>query len=261
MASNPPSSVTRSDPIHENYYVPLKVADQIGSYLFYFVALLSLAVLVIDTSALPTFNSAMNSIFLAASLALFGLGTATRLYFAPRAEDARRQEFFATAFGVDMIDDRTVGYYNNFESDPSRKAAMQTLENSFFSKEIVRKMLRNERAVYAVYAIAWIVCVTVREAPITFVIWSAQIVFSEQIIARWLRLEWLRNRFEDSYKQLHTLFISGSKKTFRAYAMTYVSTYEATKASGGISLSTSIFEKLNPSLSQQWEIVRQRLNP
>jgi hypothetical protein len=39
------------------------------------------------------------------------------------------------------------------------------------------------------------------------------------------------------------------------------STYEATKSSASIVLSTSIFDRLNPSLTQEWEDIKVSLTP
>lgn len=255
----PPATSARHDPLNEKYFVPLERIDQLSGIVFYVVAALSIVVLFVDPKQYPKLNDYLNIAFFTLTLCLFGLGIATRLYFAPRAEDARRQEFFATAYDVALIDERTVGYYNNSETDPVRRAAAQTLENALFSKSIALKMLHRERLIYAIYAIIWIVAIANRTTEITFVVTTAQAVFSEQIVARWLRLEWLRIRFEDTYDKLYTLFVSGNKKTFHAYALAYVSTYETTKASGGISLSSSVFESLNPTLSDKWGEVKRAL--
>ena len=135
----------RQDPLNEKYFVPLEHVDKISTVLFYTVAVLSVIVLFVDSKQHAKLNDGLNVAFFILTLILFALGLASRLYFAPRAEDARRQEFFATAFGVALTHERTVGYYNNAETEPVRRAAAQTLENAFFSKAIALTMLHRER--------------------------------------------------------------------------------------------------------------------
>jgi hypothetical protein len=254
--ANPPQVTHRQDPLNEKYFVPLERVDRISDVVFYAVAILSVTVLFVDSKQYARLNDWLNVGFFTLTVVLFALGVANRLYFAPRAEDARRQEFFATAFGVALTHERTVGYYNNLETEPVRRAAAQTLENAFFSKAIALAMLHRERAIYILYAVIWLIAIANRQTEINIVVTTAQAIFSEQIIARWLRLEWLRARFEDSYEKLYTLFVSGNKKTFQAYALAYVTAYETTKASGGISLASSVFNKLNPSLSVKWDEIK-----
>jgi hypothetical protein len=68
----------------------------------------------------------------------------------------------------------------------------------------------------------------------------AQIVFSEQVASRWLRLEWLRREcertFDDVYRQFQT------KGQMEAFSIEALGRYEIAKATAAISLSSRIFQ-------------------
>ena len=81
-----------------------------------------------------------------------------------------------------------------------------------------------------------------------------------EIISRWLRLEWLRIRSEQIFRELHRAFLSNpAPHILGAQIMEAFSTYEATKSSANIVLSTRIFDELNPSLTQEWTDIKASL--
>jgi len=254
------TAAPRQDPIRENYYQPFETADRISDWTFYIGAALSLAVLVIDKTSHPLLYQAAQVAFVLAAAVFFIVETTTRLYFFPRAEDARRREFLSNVFGIELIHERTQGYYNNDEIDPHKRLSLCVLENSFFSKSVLRKMAAGERAkVFAYFCIFWI-AVFWRETPFDWMIAGAQVLFSEVILSKWLRLEWLRNRAENIYQSTHQLIQSKpSPAILQVHAMDAFGKYETGKALGGILQSKDIFDELNPSLTVEWERIKQGL--
>ena len=193
-------------------------------------------------------------------IGLFTVGIGLRLYWLPRAEDKRRQDFLSNAFGIALTHDLTSGYYNNDQTNPHRKVAAQLLENSFFSKTIALRMARTERIALAIYIFTWVLALIYRETSLTLLSAATQAVFSEHLLARWLRMEWLRVRFEAVYSAVFRLFQTRSTGTqFAAQAMDFYSDYETAKAVGAITLSSRIFNELNPSLSNEWEQIKKSL--
>lgn len=248
----------RYDPIGDKYFSAVRIADKWASRLFFISAAFSFAVLYDGwpSPALPI----LQACFAISVISLFVVGIGLRLYWLPRAEDKRRQDFLSIAFGVHLTHDETVGYYNNDQTNPHRKVAAQLLENSLFSKTITLRMAQNERVVVVAYIAIWLVALLNRETAISLLVTATQVIFSEQLLSRWLRLEWLRMRFEAVYDAVYRLFQSRTAGTrFSAQAMDFYSDYETAKAVGAITLSSRLFIDLNPSLSQEWERIKKAL--
>lgn len=254
--------MSQSDPIRERYFKSVALADKWADLLFYFGGVMSLATMLLDKAVYPTAYNWLQVLFAVSVLALFAVGLASRLYLTPRAEDKRRQDFFSSAYGVGLSGlERTDGYYNNSQPPGTRRMAAQVLENSHFSKAIALRMARVERAKIVVYMVLWLVCLMHRETDLGIVVAASQAVFSEQLISRWLRLEWLRMRFEKTYDDVCRLFHSTPlAQTFDAMALESLGIYEAAKANGGVTLSSKLFHQLNGELSREWERTRAQMN-
>jgi hypothetical protein len=124
-------------------------------------------------------------------------------------------------------------------------------------------MLRNERIKIAVYACVWFAALLNRATDLALITGIAQVILSEQIISKWVRMEWLRARVEGVYDGVYGLIQATgnrSSKEVSARVLEYLVRYETAKSQAGISLSTAIFKKVNPSLSAEWRRTAQSLN-
>ncbi|MFC0220181.1 hypothetical protein ACFFJ7_17475 [Pseudochelatococcus lubricantis] len=129
------------------------------------------------------------------------------------------------------------------------------LENTLFTKSILGRMLHFERTRICVYILAWLWAAVYRATDLELLAVAAQVLFSEQLLSRWVRMEWLRSRAERLYEDLYALIQSTSdlsSKEFRARVIETLIRYETSKAQAGLSLSTGVFNKLNPELSHKW---------
>lgn len=252
--------MSRSDPIRTSYYDAVELADKISDGLFYVGAVLSFATLFLDREMHPDSYNTVLIAFGVAVLALFVIGLISRLYLMPRAEDKRRQDFFSNAFSVNLIHQKTDGYYNNDFTDPIKRMAAQVLENSFFSKSITLRMATWERTKIGVYVMLWLICLINRRTDLGVVVAASQAVFSEQVLAKWFRLEWLRMRFEKTFDDVYKIFQSQAPVVeFNAMMLDALSMYETAKANAAVTLSSKIFEKLNPTLSAEWNMIKAAL--
>lgn len=261
--ANDPNKPERSDPIRERYYRPLEWAGTGSNWLFWLVGVLSIGALVVDRAKDAKAYELVQGVFIIGVLALFALGQAIRLYWTPRAEDKRRDSLLSDAFSVAITHERPTGYYNNEQTNPITRLCASLLEDSFFSKNVVLAMARWERFRMALYVIAWLMALINRSTDLAFGAVVAQAIFSEQIISHWLRLEWLRMRFEKVYDGLYQLIQTTTNfdhDTFRARVVSAYGSYETSKGYGGITLSDGVFKKLNPTLSAEWEEIRKTLH-
>lgn len=252
--------MSRSDPIRQNYYAAVQTTEKVSGGLFFVAALLSFGTLLIDREKCAGTYDVVLLLFSMSVVTIFTLGVVLRLYLTPRAEDKRRQDFFSSACNVSLIHQQTDGYYNNDFKDPIKRMAAQALENSLFTKEITLRMARNERARAAIYLFIWLVLLHYRRTDLGWIVAASQAIFSEEIISKWLRVEWLRIRSEKTFEDIFKLFQTRPTVTqFNAHTLDSVSMYESSKATAAITLSSKIFDKLNPSLSAEWEAIKTTL--
>lgn len=255
------STTPRSDPIHGRYFVALDKANVWADLVFYFTAVVSVVVLFVERAEHLLLFNVLNVVFALAVVAVFGIGLVVRLYWMPRADEARIQDFFAKAYDIPLTHITTTGYYNNDATDAVRRVAAQALENAFFSKNIALTMLLLERWRAVAYAALWAFAAINRTTDIGWIVGVSQIVFSEQIISKWFRLEWLRQKFEATYSTLYQLFLGDPKSSanFRARSVAAFVMYESAKANAAVTLSTKVFHELNPTLTVEWETIKQTL--
>jgi hypothetical protein len=253
--------MSRSDPIRKSHYDAVSTADTVSDWLFYIAAALSLVFPFVEKAAHPVAFDWVQYLFVLAVVLLFGIGLASRLYLVPRAEEMRRKDFFSNAMGVHLTHQRTDGYYNNNLTDPSRRMAAQVLENSHFSKAILLRMLRVERTTTIVYLAIWLLFVINRSTDLGWIVAATQAVFGEQLLSKWVRMEWLRVQCEETYGKVFSLFQAGASAShFSATAMEAITAYESAKANAGIVLSSKVFNKLNNELSTEWDIIKATLH-
>jgi hypothetical protein len=249
----------RVDPISEKY-ASLRKGENIGDALFYAAALVSIIIVFVDHSKFPKLYDLMQGLFVTVVALLFVLGLAVRLNLKPAAEDARRLDLISNSTQVPLLPERSVGYYNNEQADPIRRLGLNTLENSLFSEAIASEMLPVERVKVAVYAVLFLGCLLYRQADLGVVAAGAQAVLSEQIVSKWIRLEWLRSRCARVYDELFALFQSGATTpVVSARVLDAFTLYETSKANAALALSSKIFEKRNAELSKKWEQIKETL--
>lgn len=252
--------MSRNDPIRGRYFRAVERAETANEALFFLGALLSFATLLVDKEDYPNLFEWTLWAFLVVTISMFAIGLCSRLYWIPRAEKKRREDFFTSACSVGLTHAPTDGYYNNGYTDSIYRMAAQVFENSHFSKAIALRMSHFERAKFSLYAIFWFVCLLNRETDLGWAVAATQAIFSEQLLSKVIRLEWLRIQFENTHKEMHRLFQSQPKGAeFTAMMLDTLTSYETAKATGGIVLSAKLFDRLNLELSREWDKVKETL--
>lgn len=247
----------RHDPIREKYFNVVERAERGSSALFYVAGILSFAVLLFEKGTHTLLYDCTQIAFMVAVATLFVIDIGIRLYWSPWAADERRLDLLSNAYGVSLTHEQTMGYYNNNETDPLRRLGVAVLENSHFSRAIALAMLKRERIQMAGYVTLLLVVWLNRSTDLAVAATAALVVFSEHILSRWLRLEWLRARCDTTYKGLYALFHSAPARTkLHAQALQWFAFYETSKSNAAITLSTKVFTELNSRLSKEWEDVK-----
>ncbi len=248
----------KHDPLGDEFFRPLVNAEKASNFLFIASATLSLLVLLVPRQKWEVLADAIAVAFPTSVALLFFVSIAIRLYFSPRAQQARLQDFLSHAYDTTTHVDRSEKYYNNDATSPSLRVIAQTLESAHFTKFIARKMCGSARIIIALYFTCWLLFITNRNSELTSIGIAAQILFSEQVLARWLRLEWLRSKSEVIYE--HLLTAIQNKKNNGPQAVALFTSYEIVKANAAISLSSAIFKEHSDRLTNEWDTLRKRLN-
>ncbi len=252
----------RLDPVGTKFYVPLSVVERIAGVIFYLAAALSIAVVWIEPSSQPKVYGAVQTSFVVSVIVYFICGIVIKTHFSARAHDNRIADFVSNAFSVPLLVETSKGYYNSFGDDYFVRMGSSVLENALFTKSIVSKMLVEERLRCALYLIAWLGAVVYRSTDLQLVATAAQVLFGEQVLSRYIRMEWLRGKVERVYDDLYNLFRSApdpANKDFKAQVVREMILYETAKAQAAISVSSRIFYKLNAKLGQEWAKTRNQL--
>lgn len=246
----------KKDPLSDEVYKPLLLADKALKLLFYFSAILSVLSLVTHENTFP-FSTMLQPLFLTTSLVYFCLSLAVRLHFFPRAQIRRYRDFLGHAIGRQADHKQTTGYYNNKSAIGPNRVAAQVLESAFFSKEILSRMLPWERTIVGIYFLLWILAVYHRQTDLIWVGVLAQFLFSEEILSHWFRLEWLKWKTDQIYDGLCAALRNNAELDLLAWEQ--LGKYEIVKASAASSLSKKIFEKYNDALNDEWKSIRKSI--
>jgi hypothetical protein len=245
------------------YYRPVESIGSVCTWLFWIIAALSLLMPYTTTVGIPaSIQSLPKVIFIVLVTLRFALSQISSRYLVPKSEQMRRKQLLSDAFGTPLSHDETSLYYNNQYSPSVQRLGANTLENALFSKEITARMLQTKRFVVGGYAVAWLLAFTLRHNNLELLTWITQLVFSAEIVDQWLKMEVLRSKCEQTFDQLHAHFLHGIGESSAAAVATILDAfimYESAKSSAGIKLSTKIFQKLNPTLSKEWEKIRRDL--
>lgn len=254
--------MAKVDTVGDNYYRPLQLTEKAGGVLFWLVSVLSVAALFVDKASYPSAANTVQIALISCVVLFFIQGQVQRLYLFPRAEDKRRQELLSNSFGVTLTHEQTIGYYNNDQTSPIKRLAASVMESAFFTREISRKMLAGQRGKTGGYLAVYFIAALNRSTDLEFLAVAAQALFGGEVIARWLSMEWLRIRSEQAFDNLNRLFASRlafTQTVAQSEALDLFTFYETTKSTAAILLSSTLFHKHNPKLTQEWEQIRNRL--
>ncbi len=244
-------------------YVPARNADHASGILFWLTIPFSLAVLFPDAFS-DNVNSVLKTVFLCFSVLLAILFLVTKFWLLPTAERLRRKQLLSDAFGVPLTTKSTSKYYNNGFPPSYERLAAHTMENSFFGMELAAKMLIQQRLKTGGYFFVWMLVLVVRHENIDVVVWVTQLVFSADVLSHYVSLELLRWNHARTYDELHCQFVHKYHKADSAKAipatLSAFADYECTKARSGILLDSKLFEKENPRLTKEWELICQKLD-
>jgi len=254
----------KEDPINKNLYDPLEKAEKASEILFWAIAFLSLLPITLTHFTHPLINEiisyslVINIIILIISIIL---SLAIRLYLFPKAENARRKDFISDTFKVELTDLRTKGYYNNEERHPSSRMELSVLEDLLYTKGVIQNMIINTRIKALVWLIIFVTTILLRGSSLEAIYTISLAVFSENILVKWARMEWILNKTEKLYNDTYRILqLKLPEDELLPLAIDAFVDYETDKATAGILSSSKVFYKLKPTLDEEWLKIKTNLS-
>lgn len=182
------------------------------------------------------------------------------LHFWYLAERARRRHLVENAFGIDLTNATTEGYYNNEFSHGEKRLIANAFESVFFTMRIVRRMLSWSLVKGAIAILTFIAVIMVSRDYSLFPVFTQTVFSSYMIIGTTRTLVYssrLDHLYEEMYRTCVTLGISSSSERVRA--LVDVEEYECLKAHFKVRLSERQYVKLNSGLSAEWEDIAKKI--
>lgn len=246
----------------EKYYKPIEICEAWAGYLFISGAVLSIVALHSDAVSIQGLSQALNILFLISVVLHSILTYFGSFYLIPRAENIRRKQLISNSLDVPLTPEQTNLYYNNEVAPSFVRLGVNVLENSFFAKNVCNEMAKIERFKVLLYFCFWFIAILYRDTGLGLLLILTQILFSGDILIRWLKIEVLRAKNESIYEKLYSLFLNKvdpeNKKHIGSILDAFAS-YEAAKSSASIKQSTKVFNKVNQNLTREWNGIRDRL--
>lgn len=251
----------RVDELNE-MYEPIDRLNLFASWLFWFCAIFSLVLLFVDPKRFGLIHESLSVVFILAAIAHTVISNYNSFVLISNAEKQRRKQLLADSLNVPVTHKQTNLYYNNKLSPSIHRLGGNILENAHFGKSICNEILKSERLKVFIWLLIWVLILSFRGTSIGFVLLVTQVLFSGDVLIHWLRLEFLRTRISNVYETLYSYFQKGPPvdDLFSvANVLDAFVEYECAKAAASIKQSTKTFDRLNPSLTQEWDRIRQVL--
>lgn len=180
--------------------------------------------------------------------------------FFPKAEEERLRTNIKNAFGVDITEYNTEGYYNNRQQHSIHKVILNTFENIFFTKNIVNKMLsRDWIKPFISVVLLTVAFVFFRERSIILIVFQS--IFSSNYLIGYIKLWIFKVKLNVLFSNFRTKLISEDRKggvnSLTKEELVILITdsveYEMLKSSFKIMPSSRVFHENNEKWSNEWD--------
>jgi len=248
----------------ESVYGPVRRLDAVATYVFWLTAVASVVFVMFQPDWPAACYRALEIGIPILALAHTFISNFNAFFLTPNAEKMRRRQLLSDAFDAPLTVEHTQSYYNNELQVPIHRLGANVLENSFFAKNVCKRMQVTERLKAALILIIWLTFIFIRETPTALLVVVTQLIFSGDVFFRAVRLEVLTVRLNRVYQNLYTLFLTHSTESrkedlFSAHILDNFAYYECAKTGSSIVQSSRVFFSLNERLSNKWNKIAAKL--
>lgn len=245
----------------ESYFIKVTRVNSWSNYLFWFSVICSF--FVFFTTKITPVNYILNIIFIISTVSYFSVSNVVSLFLLREARNRRRIHLLSNSLGVKLDDEETNLYYNNTHNPSLLRLGINVFENTLFTRRVVGEMAKRERVKVIIYLLIWLILILIRDVDLNFIAIIAQTLFTTGIIVNHIKLELLGNTCTQLFGEFRQFFLNNGLKnddTSIATILNLVFRYETIVASMGVHLSSAIFDKINPTVTLEWERVKRNLN-
>jgi hypothetical protein len=182
----------------------------------------------------------------------------TGAYLLHKAEAKRRLDFIDNSFDTNLSGRRSENYFtNSFLSPGLYKMAVNCFESSLFSFNISKRMLPGLIVKNFIIMSVFVIAASMGEKRIVIMIFqlSLPLLLFQQLVKLLLYIintESVLLSFQSLFNDLKTMDLEYKSPEI----LRNIIHYESNVSWGSLQLSARIFNKLNPSLSAEWERLR-----
>lgn len=236
-----------------NLYEIVNLFKKITDYTFYINIILSLVSIFCNYPTILALQLITISINISVSFI-------SDFIFFPKAEEERLRTNIKNAFGVDITEYDTDGYYNNKQPHSIHKAILNTFENIFFTKNIVDKMIPKDLLKPILSGVLLVVVfVFFKERSIILIVFQS--IFSSNYLIGYIKLCIFRNKLGILYSRFRSKLLSECRKAGvdsltkeeLVILITDSIEYELLKSSFKIMPSSKVFCENNEEWSSEWD--------
>lgn len=245
-----------TDDKYDPYSRQYKKIEMFNGFVFVAFVIATLLSVIIsyfsDTQNLELVNR-LSGVHIFLSMIGFGFSLYVREIAFPKAEDARCRDNLSNAYAVCFGGAKTRGYYNNSYKNPYVVAAAHTLENIFFTKELLNTVLLKKHIHIAAIAVGIVIAGILNLLDMPRVVIVSQFLISEPILSDWIKTIWLKRKCEHLFDYMVAVFQGNPNDQFKCKTFYVTTAYEAAKAHAGILIPETVFERMNSRLSEEWD--------
>ena len=181
------------------------------------------------------------------------------IYF-PKAEEERLRTNIKNAFGVDITEYDTDGYYNNKQPHSIHKIILNTFENIFFTKNIIDKMIVKDLLKPILSGVLLLALfVFFKERSIILIVFQS--IFSSNYLIGYIKLCIFKIKLDVLYSRFRSKLLSECRKegvdSLTKEELVILITdsveYEMLKSSFKIMPSSRVFHENNEKWSNEWD--------
>ena len=178
-------------------------------------------------------------------------------YFYQKAGEEKIKDLVDNSLNSKLSDNNSKGYYTNDEiSYGLPKLGGNNFESVFFTKSIVRKMIKKEAIFFGFVFFIYICSVLFLEKNILIII--LQLLLPIQIMKEFITLCLFYSKVKDIYEDYKKIYSTTTKNKRVPYIIKNIILYEKLLSNYSIMLSSRIYRKQNDKLSKEWNLIKIR---
>lgn len=176
------------------------------------------------------------------------------------AESTNRKHLIEDAFGIDITNRRSEGYYNNRFAKSVERYVANAFESSYFTMSVSEAMIPASAGKAIVACLLFLLLILLQPTEISLSD-ATQAVFSAYLVEDAVLLMSFHSKVKYIYERFYeTLVSTRATGDDLPLLVANVQEYECVKAHFKVRLDSKLFNKMNSELSERWSAIERRIN-